>query len=65
MHHKDRPAPANSPKIVEILDCNDNTACAKLTGAWGMDFMNLIRTDKGWKIRQVIWQSHPPRTVKK
>lgn len=63
--HKDRPAPANSPKLVEILDCNDNTACVKLTAAWGVDFMNLIRTDQGWKIRQVIWQSHPPKRVEK
>lgn len=63
--HKNRPAPKDSPKVVEILDCNDNTACVKLTGAWGLDFMNLIRTEKGWKIRQVIWQSHPPKKVEK
>jgi Putative lumazine-binding len=63
--HKDRPAPADSPKTVEILDCNDHTAVVKLTGAWGLDFMSLIRTDAGWKIRQVIWQSHPPRKAKR
>ena len=63
--HKNRPAPKDSPKVVEILDCNDNTACVKLTGTWGFDFMHLICTEKGGKIRQVIWQSHPPKKIEK
>lgn len=51
--------PKNAPEEVEVLDLSDQTAVVKLTGGWGIDFMNMARTDDGWQIRQVIWQSHP------
>ncbi len=57
--------PKKTPKAVEILDCLDQTACVKLTGAWGIDFISLHRDGKGWKIREVIWQSHPRPVSKK
>lgn len=56
--------PSDPPKAVEILDCLDQTASVKLTGAWGIDFMLLHREGKAWKIRKVIWQSHPPAAAK-
>lgn len=46
---------------VEVLDVLDQTAAAKLTADWGIDYMHLIRGDGGWKIVHVLWQSHPPK----
>ena len=45
---------------VEILDLLDRTASVKLTADWGIDYMHLIKQGKTWKIRQILWQSHPP-----
>lgn len=53
--------PKGAPMKITILDCADNIATAKLEALWGLDFINLIRTDAGWKIRQVVWQPHPPK----
>lgn len=61
--YKDRKL-SETPKTVELLDCLDQTACVKLSADWGIDFMILHREGKGWKIRQVIWQSHPPKANK-
>lgn len=49
-----------TPKKVEILDLLDKTACAKLTAHWGIDYLLLAEEEGTWKIRQVMWQSHPP-----
>lgn len=49
----------DAPKEVEILDLLDQTACVKLTAAWGIDTMQLAKFDGQWKILHVMWQSHP------
>jgi len=49
-----------SQKTVQILDVLDQTACAKLTANWGIDYLLLAREDGKWMIRHVLWQSHPP-----
>ncbi len=46
-------------KKVEVLDVLDKIACAKLIGAWGIDYVHLAKYDGKWMIEQVIWQSHP------
>jgi hypothetical protein len=45
---------------VQVLDVLDVTASAKLTAKWGTDYMHLFKTDGGWKIVQILWQSPPP-----
>ncbi len=50
-------ADESSPKEVVVLDVLDQIAVAKLTAAWGVDYMNLAKVDGRWQIRQVIWQS--------
>ncbi len=47
-------------KDVQILDLLDKTACAKLTAKWGIDYLLLAKVEGAWKIRQVLWQTHPP-----
>ncbi len=50
-------APADAPKKVEILDLLNQTASAKLTAAWGVDYFHLAKYAGKWKIVHVLWQS--------
>lgn len=47
---------------IAILDVLDQTAVVKLTASWGIDYMFLGKFDGKWKITQILWQSHPPKT---
>jgi len=49
-----------SPRKVEVLDLLDQTASAKLTAEWGIDYMHLAKFEGEWKILHVMWQTHPP-----
>jgi hypothetical protein len=51
-----------SIKDVAVLNVLDQTAVAKVTAAWGIDYMLLGKYDGRWKIVQILWQSHPPKT---
>ena len=53
-------APATAPKVITILDVADQTASAKLTAFWGIDYLHLAKFDGKWMITQVLWQT-PPR----
>jgi hypothetical protein len=50
-----------SVKEVAVLDVLDQTATARVTASWGIDYMLLGKYDGQWKIVQILWQSHPPR----
>lgn len=50
-----------SIKVVAVLDVLDQTAVAKVTAAWGIDYMQLAKFEGRWKIVQILWQSHPPK----
>ena len=50
-----------SIKEVAVLDVLDQTAVAKVTANWGIDYMLLAKFDGRWKITQILWQSHPPK----
>jgi putative lumazine-binding protein len=50
-----------SIKKVEVLDVLDQTAAAKVTAVWGVDYLLLARYDGTWKITQILWQSPPPK----
>jgi hypothetical protein len=47
-------------KAVDVLDALDQTAVAKVTASWGVDYLLLGKYDGKWKISQIIWQSPPP-----
>ena len=48
-----------SIKKVEVLDVLDQTAVAKVTAQWGIDYLQLAKYDGQWKIINIIWQTHP------
>jgi hypothetical protein len=50
-----------SIKEVAVLDVLDQTAVAKVTAQWGIDYMLLAKYGDRWKITQILWQSHPPK----
>jgi hypothetical protein len=50
-----------SIKEVAVLDVLDQTAAAKVTASWGIDYMLLGKYDGRWKIVEILWQSHPPK----
>jgi hypothetical protein len=49
--------PEGSPKTIELLDVLNQTASAKLTAAWGVDYFHLAKYDGDWKIVHVLWQT--------
>ena len=51
---------ADSPRDIVLLEVNDQTAVAKLTAVWGIDYFHLGQFEGQWKIINVIWQSAPP-----
>ena len=51
-----------APKTIEIFEVLDQTASAKLTARWGIDYLLLARYDGRWMISHVLWQSPPPAT---
>jgi len=53
-------APATAPKEIVIYDVLDQTASAKLTAYWGVDYLLLAKYDGRWMITHVLWQT-PPR----
>lgn len=55
------PAPATAPKEIKILDVSDQTASARLTAWWGIDYLLLAKYDGRWMVRMVLWQSPPRR----
>ena len=46
-------------KKVEVYDVADQTASAKVTAMWGIDYLHLAKYDGRWKIINILWQAHP------
>jgi hypothetical protein len=55
--------PKNSAKEMIIFDVSDQTAAAKLTALWGIDYIHLAKFDGKWKITDILWQT-PPKAMK-
>ncbi|MEW6128061.1 MAG: nuclear transport factor 2 family protein [Acidobacteriota bacterium] len=53
--------PKDAPKEIVVFDVLDQTASAKLTAYWGVDYFQLAKYDGKWKIIHVLWQSPPPK----
>ncbi len=49
--------PETSPKEIVVFDVLDQTAIAKLTAAWGIDYFQLAKYDGKWMIVNVLWQT--------
>jgi hypothetical protein len=57
---RNNPAPPTAPKVVQVFDVTDQTASAKLTAMWGIDYLLLGKYNGQWMISHVMWQSPPP-----
>ena len=55
-----RQAPPTAPKRIELYDVLDQTASAKLTASWGIDYLLLAKFDGKWMITHVLWQGPNP-----
>ena len=53
--------PKNSKKEIVVYDVADQTASAKLTARWGIDYLHLAKFDGKWMITDILWQT-PPRS---
>jgi opacity protein-like surface antigen len=53
--------PANAPKDIVLFDVQDQTASAKLTAWWGIDYLLLAKENGKWMITHVLWQTPPPK----
>ena len=49
--------PETAPKEIAVFDVLDQTAIAKLTAVWGVDYFQLGKYDGKWMIVNVLWQS--------
>ncbi len=58
-YNKDGQFPPDAPKEITIYEVLDHTASAKLTAAWGIDYMHLAKYGDRWLIVHVLWQTHP------
>jgi len=54
----DRTKP-DSPREVKILEVSDKIAVVKVTAVWGIDYLNMVNTEEGWKSINIVWQSKP------
>jgi hypothetical protein len=63
VRENNRQAPASAPKDIVIYEVLDQTATAKLTASWGIDYLLLGKYDGKWMISHVIWQSPPPNAT--
>lgn len=51
----------DAPKEITVFEVLDQTASAKLTAQWGIDYFHLAKYEGKWKIINVLWQSPPPK----
>ena len=50
---------ATAPKDVVVYEVLNQTASAKVTALWGIDYMHLSKYDGKWKIVNILWQEPP------
>lgn len=58
-YNKDGRVKKDAPKDVVIFDVSDQTASAKLTAVWGIDYIHLAKYEGKWKFVNVLWQTPP------
>lgn len=58
-YNKTGRVPKDAPKEVVVFEVSDQTASAKVTASWGIDYLHLAKYEGRWKIINVLWQSPP------
>lgn len=59
-YNKNGVVPKDAVKEVVVYDVSDQTASAKVTAYWGIDYLHLAKYEGKWKIINILWQT-PPR----
>lgn len=59
--NKNGKVPKNAPKEVTVFEVSDQTASAKVTASWGIDYLHLAKYEGKWKIINILWQTLPAR----
>mgnify|MGYP001814683659 CR=1 FL=1 len=54
----------NIIRNVEVLDIGHHIASAKVTAAWGIDYVQLSKDKGQWMIEQVIWEGPYEKAIK-
>lgn len=62
-YNKDGRIAQDAPKEAIVFDVADQTASAKVTASWGIDYLHLAKYVGQWKIINILWQS-PPKKIK-
>ncbi len=60
-YNKSGKLPKDAPKEVVVYEVSDQTASAKVTAVWGIDYLHLAKYDGKWKIINILWQSPPKK----
>lgn len=60
-YNKSGQLPKDVPKEIVVFDVLDQTASAKLTAVWGVDYLHLAKYDGKWQIINILWQTPPKR----
>jgi hypothetical protein len=50
-----------SLRKVDVYEVVDQTASAKVSAMWGIDYLHLAKYDGRWKIINILWQAHPAK----
>jgi hypothetical protein len=58
-YNKKGQVPKDAPKEVVVFDIADQTASAKVTAIWGIDYLHLAKYEGKWKIINILWQTPP------
>ena len=62
-YNKNGRVPKDAPKEVVIYEVSDQTASAKVTASWGIDYLHLAKYDGNWKIINILWQTPPKQAI--
>jgi len=61
-YNKKGSVPKDAVKEVVVFDVADQTASAKVTAVWGIDYIHLAKYEGKWKIINILWQT-PPKKI--
>lgn len=56
--------PKDAVKEADVFDVADQTASAKVTAVWGIDYLHLAKYEGKWKIINILWQTPPLKPQK-
>lgn len=59
--NKEKWVPEDAPRELDILDLQEKIAVVRLTAFWGVEYLQLAKTNEGWRIVQVLSQNWPKK----